>query len=55
MHGVLERWAADSDLEGAQELLKTLVSWREADGKELPEMPEVKVEEMHICYICNGQ
>ena len=55
MHGILERWAADSELEGAQELHKTLVSWREAEGKELPEMPEVKVEEMHICYICNGQ
>ena len=55
MHGVLERWAGDSELDGAQELHKTLKSWREAEGKELPEMPEVKVEEMHICFICNGQ
>ena len=55
MHGVLERWAEDSELEGAKELFKTLKGWREAEGKELPEMPEVKVEEMHICYICEGQ
>ena len=55
MHGVLERWAEVSELEGAKELYKTLKGWREAEGKELPEMPEVKVEEMHICYICDGQ
>ena len=54
MHGVLERWAEVSELEGAKELYKTLKGWREAEGKELPEMPEVKVEEMHICYICDG-
>jgi len=54
MHGVLERWAAESELDGAQEFHKTLKSWRESEGKELPEMPEVKVEEMHICFICNG-
>ena len=55
MHGVLERWAEHNELDGAKELYKTLKGWREAEGKQLPEMPEVKVEEMHICYICDGQ
>ena len=54
MHGVLERWAEDNEMEGTKELFKTLKGWREAEGKQLPDLPEVKVEEMHICYICNG-
>ena len=53
-HGILERWAAESELEGARELHATLKGWREAEGKELPEIPEVKVEEMHTCLICEG-
>ena len=54
MHGVLERWAENNGLEGARELYNTLKGWREAEGKELPEMPEVKVEQIHTCYICEG-
>ena len=47
-HGVLERWAEVNN----QEVYEML---REEKSEELPEMLEYRVEEGHICLLCNGE
>ena len=55
MHGILERWAADEqERPGAKELYETLKGVREADGNELPAIPDTIVERVHTCLICQG-
>merc|ERR1712098_572150 len=55
MHGILERWAEDSEREGAKDLYELLKSQREEEGKALMEVPQIPFEEVHTCCICNGQ
>jgi len=55
MHGILERWAQDSNKEGAKELYELLKSQREEEGKALEEVPNIPFEEVHTCCICDGQ
>ena len=52
MHGLLERWASES--EERKELFETLKEVRLRDGLELPEIPVVDWERIHTCIICNG-
>ena len=42
-HDVLERWAQESNLDGAQELYTALKSWREATGRKLQSIPQYTV------------
>ena len=51
-HGVLERWAEVNDRAEVYDVLKSL---REEEGKEVPEKLEYRVEECHICLLCNGE
>ena len=52
MHGVLERWAKEEA--NCRELYELLRSVREEEGGKLPEVPDIIVEECHICLLCNG-
>ena len=52
MHGVLERWAKEEA--NCRELYELLRSVREEEGAKLPEVPDIIVEECHICLLCNG-
>ena len=54
-HGILERWAQNSSLAGAQELYQALKNWREEAGMNLPDIPEYEVEQVHDCLLCNGE
>ena len=55
MHGILERWAENSDKEEAKELYELLKFQREEDGKVLGNVPHIPFEEVHTCCICKGQ
>ena len=54
-HGILERWAQQSSVQGAQELYKQLLSGREEAGQALPPVPDYHVEEVHTCLLCHGE
>ena len=54
-HGILERWAAKSDKDGAKELYHSLKNWREQAGQTLSENPNYSVEEVHTCLLCHGE
>ena len=54
-HGILERWAKDSTLAGAQELYHAIKNWREEAGETLPAIPDYKVKEVHACLLCHGE
>ena len=51
IHGVLERWAEVNN----REVFEMLRAEREEKGGELPETLEYRVEEFHICLLCNGE
>jgi len=56
MHGILERWAAqNTDRKGAEELYQLLKNMREDEGIPLPEVPDIPYEELHVCFICDGE
>ena len=55
MHGVLERWAEQSQVKGAQELYQILRMRREDQGQSLQDVPEISVEELHTCLLCDGE
>ena len=50
VHGVMERWAELNN----REVFEMLRAEREEKGGELPETFEYRVEEFHICLLCNG-
>jgi len=56
-HHQIERWmfAERERRPGLKEVYDAVVSAREKDGVKLEEMPEVIVEEMHICLLCQGE
>ena len=54
-HGILERWAKETNRDGAQELYQALKTWREELGQTLPEIPSYEVEEVHTCLLCHGE
>ena len=54
-HYILERWAGESNKEGAQQLYNSLKNWREEAGQSLPDIPDYKVEEVHACLLCHGE
>ena len=54
-HGILERWAKDSDKDGAQELYNSLKNWRKEAGQTLPKNLNYAVEEVHTCLLCHGE
>ena len=54
-HGILERWAKETNRDGAQELYQALKTWREEAGRALPEIPSYEVEEVHTCLLCHGE
>ena len=53
-HGILERWAKESDMEGAQDLYNVLKNGREEIGQTLPKNTNYVVEEIHTCLLCHG-
>ena len=54
--GILERWAAqNTDRKGAEELYQLLKNMREDEGIPLPEVPDIPYEELHVCFICDGE
>ena len=58
VHHQLELWALQQSQQGRQgslELYQLLVNSREADGKVIQEIPELRVEELHKCLICKGE
>ena len=58
VHHLLEFWALQQSQQvrqGSLELYQLLVSSREADGGVIPEIPELRVEELHTCLICKGE
>ena len=58
VHHLLELWALQQSQQGRQgslELYQLLVNSREADGKVIQEIPELRVEELHKCLICKGE
>ena len=54
-HGVLERCAEQSQVKGAQELHQILRMRREDEGQSLQDIPEISVEELHTCLLCDGE
>ena len=54
-HGVLERCAEQSQVKGAQELHQILRMRREDEGQSLEDIPEISVEEVHTCLLCDGE
>ena len=54
-HNVLELWARDQTMEGAKRLYEILKNNREAAGKELQDLPVLRVEEFHTCLVCRGE
>ena len=56
MHGILERWIEQNlDREGAREMLELLQDLREEEGLPLEEIPEIQYEELHVCFLCEGE
>ena len=58
VHHLLELWALEQSKQGRQgseELYQLLVNSREAEGGVIQEIPELKVEELHTCLICQGE
>ena len=53
-HGLLERWALEQTRQGSLELYELLRRNREAEGGTLEELPELVVEELHDCLVCDG-
>ena len=54
-HGILERWAKESDRDGALELYHALKKGREEEGLTIPENPNYEMEEVHTCLLCHGE
>ena len=53
-HHQIERWMLADDRPGLREVYDAIKAAREAEGFALEELPDVVVEEVHICILCNG-
>ena len=58
VHHLLELWALEQTKlgrQGSEDLYQLLVNSREAEGAVIQEIPEIRVEELHTCLICQGE
>ena len=53
-HGILERWAQESDSDEAKHLYTVLRTRREEAGEQLPPIPAYEIEEVHSCLLSCG-
>ena len=57
-HNLLELWALEQSKQGrqgSQDLYQLLVNSREAERGVIEDIPELRVEELHTCLICEGE
>merc|ERR1719427_227603 len=54
-HHLLEKAMARDKREGIDEVRAAIILARKRDGISLEEMPEVQVEEVQTCLLCNGE
>ena len=54
-HHLLEKVMARDKREGVDEVRAAIILARKREGIALEEMPEVQMEEVHTCLLCNGE